>query len=220
MIDTTEIFLAINSIRKNEKKKPSKSNIYQHLQKDEKHKELEYETFDQVIENLLLSGTIFTKSDPDSFYISNDDIIIESFNDITLLRQDINEKENKIRDLNHRLEILSEVSELKLNDINNQITSIHTALNNITSSHKAQNDCPKISSNQDTDEIKFLREELKNKNTIINILLENIFSNNKSFSSYENLEDYKIIKITFKGINLKLPKDTHLKIAIKLKTKK
>ena len=29
-----------------------------------------------------------------------------------------------------------------------------------------------------------------------------------------------IIKITFKGINLKLPKDTHLKIAIKLKTKK
>ena len=66
MIDTTEIFLAINSIRKNEKKKPSKSNIYQHLQKDEKHKELEYETFDQVIENLLLSGTVFTKTDPDS----------------------------------------------------------------------------------------------------------------------------------------------------------
>ena len=155
MIDTTEIFLAINSIRKNEKKKPSKSNIYQHLQKDEKHKELEYETFDQVIENLLLSGTIFTKSDPDSFYISNDDIIIESFNDITLLRQDINEKENKIKDLNHRLEILSVVSELKLNDINKQITNIHTALNDITSSHKAQNNCPKISSNQDTDEIKF-----------------------------------------------------------------
>ena len=107
MIDTTEIFLAINSIRKNEKKKPSKSNIYQHLQKDEKHKELEYETFVQVIENLLLSGTIFKNSDPDSFYISNDDIIIQSFNDITLLRQDINEKKNKIRDLNHRLEILS-----------------------------------------------------------------------------------------------------------------
>ena len=167
MIDTTEIFLAINSIRKNEKKKPSKSNIYQHLQKDEKHKELEYETFDQVIENLLLSGTIFTKSDPDSFYISNDDIIIESFNDITLLRQDINEKENKIRDLNHRLEILSEVSELKLNDINNQITSIHTALSNITSSHKAQNDCPKINSNQDTNEIKFLRQELKNKKLLL-----------------------------------------------------
>ena len=34
-----------------------------------------------------------------------------------------------------------------------------------------------------------MREELKNKNTIINILLENIFSNNKSFSSYEKLED-------------------------------
>ena len=66
MIVTTEIFLTINSIRKNEKKKPSKSNIYQHLQKDEKHKELEYETFDQVIENLLLSGTVFTKTDPDS----------------------------------------------------------------------------------------------------------------------------------------------------------
>ena len=166
------------------------SNIYQHLQKDEKHKELQYETFDQVIENLLLSGTVFTKSDPDSFYISNDDIIIESFNDITLLRQDINEKENKIRDLNHRLEILSEVSELKLNDINNQITSIHTALNNITSSQKAQIDCPKISSNQDIDKTKFLREDLKNKNTIINILLENIFSNNKDFSSYKKLEDY------------------------------
>ena len=189
MIGATEIFLAINYIRKNEKKKPSKSNIYQHLQKDEKHKELEYETFDQVIENLLLSGTIFTKSDPDSFYISNDDIIIESFNDITLLRQDINEKENKIRDLNHRLEILSKVSELKPNNINNQITSIHTALNNITSSHKAQNNCSKISSNQVTDEIKFLREELKNKNTITNILLENIFSNKKSFPSYEKLED-------------------------------
>ena len=189
MIDTTEIFLAINSIRKNEKKKPSKSNIYQHLQKDEKHKELKYETFNQIIENVLLSGTIFTKTDTDSFYISNDDVIIESFNDITLLRQDINEKENKIRDLNDRLVILSEVFELKLNDINNQITSIHTALNNITSSHKAQIDCPKISSNQDIDKTKFSREELKNKNTIINILLENIFSNNKDFSSYQKLED-------------------------------
>ena len=84
MIDTNEIFLPINSIRKNEKKKPQKSNIYQYLQKFEKHKKLEYETFDQVIENLLLSGTIFTKTDPDSFYISNDDIIIENFNDITL----------------------------------------------------------------------------------------------------------------------------------------
>ena len=60
MIDTTEIFLVINSIRKNKKKKPSKNNIYQHLQKDEKLKELEHETFDQVIENLLLSVTIFT----------------------------------------------------------------------------------------------------------------------------------------------------------------
>ena len=124
MIDTTEIFLAINSIRKNEKKKPSKINIYQYLQKDEKHKELEYETLDQVIENLLLSRTIFTKSDPDSFYIWNGDIIIERFNGIFLLRQDKNENENKIRDLNHRLEILSVVSELKL-------TSIHTVLNNI-----------------------------------------------------------------------------------------
>ena len=189
MIDTTGKFLAINSIRKNEKEKPSKSDIYQHLQKDEKHKELESDTFDQAIENILLSGTVFTKTDPDFFYILNDDIIIESFNDITLLRQDINEKENKIRDLNDRLEILSEVFELKLNDINNQITSIHTALNNITSSHKAQIDCPKISSNQDIDKTKFLREDLKNKNTIINILLENIFSNNKNFSSYKKLED-------------------------------
>ena len=68
MIDTTEIFLAINSIRKNEKKKPSKINIYQYLQKDEKHKELEYETFDEVIENILLFGIIFTKTD--IFYTS------------------------------------------------------------------------------------------------------------------------------------------------------
>ena len=45
MIDTTKMFLPINSFRKNEKKKPSKSNIYQHLQKNEKHKELESETF-------------------------------------------------------------------------------------------------------------------------------------------------------------------------------
>ena len=78
---------------------------------------------------------------------------------------------------------------MKLNDINNQITSIHDALNNTISSHKAQDDCPKISSNQDTDEVKFLREELKNKNTIITIVLENIFSNNKSFPSSEKLED-------------------------------
>ena len=34
-----------------------------------------------------------------------------------LMQQDIIEKENKTRDLNHRLEILSEVSESKLNDI-------------------------------------------------------------------------------------------------------
>ena len=34
-----------------------------------------------------------------------------------------------------------------------------------------------------------MREELKNKNTIINILLENIFSNNKDFDSYKKLED-------------------------------
>ena len=165
---TAEIFLAINSIRK---------------------KKLDYKAFNQVIENLLLSGTIFTKTDPEYFYSSNDDIIIESFNDITLLRQDINEKENKMRDLNHPLEILSEVCELKLNDINNQITTIHTTLNKITSSHKTKSNCSIISSNQDIDKIKFLREELKNKNTIINILLENIFSSNKDFFSYEKLED-------------------------------
>ena len=39
MIDTIEIFLAINSIWKNDKEKPLKSNIYKHLQKDENHKE-------------------------------------------------------------------------------------------------------------------------------------------------------------------------------------
>lgn len=53
VIDTTELFFAINSIRKNKKKKPAKSIIYQHLQKDEKHKELEFETFNQVIETYL-----------------------------------------------------------------------------------------------------------------------------------------------------------------------
>ena len=122
-----------------------------------------------------------------------------------------------IRDLNHRLEILAKVSELKLNDINNQTTSIHTALNNITSSHKAKNDCPKISSNQDIDEIKFLNKVFKNKNTIFNILLE-IFSKNKDFSSYKSWKI--IIKITLKKINLKLPKNTHLKIVIKLRSMK
>ena len=43
-----------------------------------------YKTFDQVIEKLLLSETIFTKKDSDTFYIFNDDVIIEKFNDITL----------------------------------------------------------------------------------------------------------------------------------------
>ena len=113
-------------MRKRNHGKVVSTNIYR------KMKSTKTETFCQVIENLLLSGTVFTMTDPDSFYISNDDIIIESFNDITLLLQDINEKENKIRDLKHGLEILSEVSELKLNDINNQTTSIHTAFNNIT----------------------------------------------------------------------------------------
>ena len=89
--------------------------------------------------------------------------MIESFSDITLLRQDINEKENKVRDLNHHLEILSEVSELKLNDMNYQVTRINTALSNITLSPKAKSNCSKISSNQDINEIKFSREELKNK---------------------------------------------------------
>ena len=138
----------------------------------------------------------------------NDDIIIESFNDITLLRQDINENENKIRDLNHRLEILLEVPELKLNDINIEITSIHTVLDNITSSHKAQNDCPKISSNQDTDKIKFLREVLKNKVTI-NILLENVFSNNKIFLL---MKSWKIIiKKKVQGNRFETPKRYSLK---------
>ena len=64
-------------------------------------------------------------TDPGSFFILNDDIIIESFNNITLMRQEINEKENKIMDL-------SENSELKENDINHQITTINNALNKIT----------------------------------------------------------------------------------------
>ena len=55
---------------------------------------------------------------------------------------------------------------------------------NSSSSHKAQNDCPKSSRRRS-----FLREELKNKNAIINILLENTVSNNKDFSSYKKLED-------------------------------
>ena len=83
MIDTAETFLAINSIRKSGKKKPSKSNIYQHLRKDEKQKELEYETFDQIIENLLLSRTIFTKTEADSF-ISRMNILLSKFLTILL----------------------------------------------------------------------------------------------------------------------------------------
>ena len=129
MIDTTEIFLAINSCRKNGKKKPTRGNIYQQSQKEEKHKELECETFNQVTKNLLLFAVLLQRlADSDSFYISNDDVIIESFDNFTLMRQDINEKENKIRDF----EILSEVSELRLNEIISQIKSIHTFLNNVT----------------------------------------------------------------------------------------
>lgn len=36
---------------------------------------------------------------------------------------------------------------------------------------------------------KFFEGGVKNKSTIINILLGNIFSNNKNFCSYKNLED-------------------------------
>ena len=103
--------------------------------------------------------------------------------------KDINEKENKIWYINHRLEVLSKVSELKLNDINSQITSIHTGLDNIASSHKAKSVCSRIISNHYIEEIKSLREELKNKSTINNILLENIFSYNKHFSSYKKMKD-------------------------------
>ena len=63
MIDITEKISCNKFHQKNEKKRPSKSNLYQHSQKDEKHKELEYKTFNQVIKNLPLSGTIFTKTD-------------------------------------------------------------------------------------------------------------------------------------------------------------
>ena len=61
IIDTIELFLVMKFIKRNEKEKPSKSNIFHHLQKDEKNKELEYETFNQLIENLLLSGTILQR---------------------------------------------------------------------------------------------------------------------------------------------------------------
>ena len=80
-------------------------------------------------------------------------------------------------------------------DINNQITSIHTSLNNITSSHKPNNDCSRVSSNQDIDVVKFLRDELNNKNTTIDILLAHIFSNNKHFSSYKKFEDDSKINV-------------------------
>ena len=70
-------------MRKSGKKTPSKSNIYQHLQKDEKQKELEYETFDQIIENLLLSRTVFTKIEADSF-ISRMNILLSKFLTILL----------------------------------------------------------------------------------------------------------------------------------------
>ena len=69
----------------------------------------------------------------------------------------------KIRDLNHCLKVLSEVSELKLHEIFSQINSVHTSLSNITSFDKANNGCYRISSNQKINEIKFLRKDLKNK---------------------------------------------------------
>ena len=71
-------------------KKQSKRNILQDLKKEEKHKDLEYETFKEVIENLLLSRISFSKTDPHSFYTSSDDIIIKSFNDITFMPLDMN----------------------------------------------------------------------------------------------------------------------------------
>ena len=46
----------------------------------------------------------------------------------------------------------------------------------------------------------------KNKNSIINILLENIFSNNKDFYSYKKLEDN--YKNNVEKIKLKPQKDT------------
>ena len=130
---------------------------------------------------------------------------------------DINEKGNKIRDLNNPLEILSEVSKLKLNDINNQITTILVALNNTTSSHKAKSNCSSINSNQDIDEIKFFMADLKNKNTIINILLGNIFSNNMDFSSYKNLQDNHENNVEEDQFD---QKETQLKIEIKIRTMK
>ena len=66
-VEATEIFLATNSIRKNEIKKPSEGSIYQHLLKDEKHKVPEHKTFNQVNENVFLSRTFLTKADTDSF---------------------------------------------------------------------------------------------------------------------------------------------------------
>ena len=61
MIDTTEIFLVMKFIKWNEEEKLSKSNIFHHLLKYEKNKELEYETFNQLIANLLLSETILQR---------------------------------------------------------------------------------------------------------------------------------------------------------------
>lgn len=73
------------------------------------------------------------------------------------MRQDIDKTENKIRYLKHPIEFLSQVSELKLNEINSKITNIHTSLNNITSS----NDCCMIISNQDIDKNNFLEGGVK-----------------------------------------------------------
>ena len=140
------------------------------------------------------------------------------------MQQDIHEKENKTSDLNHCLEILSEGSELKLNGINNQITSIHTSLNNITSSHKANNDCSRISSSQEIDEVKFFRNELGNKIIIVNILLENIFSSIKQFCSYNKLKDNYTINAAkkqfetpkrYSGIKLRKMKQLQLTTDIK-----
>ena len=54
-----------------------------------------------------------------------------------------------------------------------------------------------------------MREELKNKNTILNIVLENIFSHNKDFSSFKKLE------YNFKNKFEKPQFETHKRYSVK-----
>ena len=66
---------AITTIRESDKKKPYKEQIYPHLQKDEKYKDLQLKRASQYFNNVLLLGKIYIKFGSGSFYVYHDDAV-------------------------------------------------------------------------------------------------------------------------------------------------